>query len=68
MEENKRVRSIFLPVGVAFGLLAVAFTFEAGEVQWMWQSRPVLGLLFVVFGLSLVAVHLLHQFRASRRR
>lgn len=68
MEKNKRVRSIFLPVGIAFALLAVAFTFEAGEVQWMWQSQPLLGLLFVLFGLSFVAVHLVRQFLASRQR
>lgn len=68
METKKPVNSAFLPVGVAFGLLAGAFTFDDSGVQWMWQSQPPVSLVLALFGLSLVAVHLVRRVRTSRQR
>ena len=68
MEQSQPIRTAVLPVGIAFGLLAVACTFEAGAAQWMRQSQPLLGLVFAVLGLSLVGVHVLRRFRVSPRR
>ncbi|MGV2901323.1 hypothetical protein ACNPM4_06555 [Microbacterium sp. AGC62] len=66
MEDAKSSRSIFLPMGIALGLLSGAFTFKAGGAQWMWQSEPAIGALFALVGVSFLVVHFVRRHHRSR--
>lgn len=63
MKNTKKSRSALLPTGIALGLSAGAFAFDAAGPQWMWQSEPGIGLLLAATGLTLMSIHV-----ALRRR
>lgn len=67
MNKNKSTGSVFVPLGIAFALLACAFTLEAGAAQWMWSSEPGLGVLFAAVGLAFLTAHFIRRHRRTQR-
>ena len=63
-----RVRSPFLPVGVAMVMLSFGFTFSAGGAHWLWQSQPHSAVLLAVVGAVMIGTHVVLRVRRSSLR
>lgn len=67
-QKNTRVRSPWLPVGIAMVMLSFAFTFSTGQVQWLWQSQPHIAILVAVVGAVMIGTHIILRVRRSSSR
>lgn len=67
MKTRRSPASVFLPMAIAFGLLAVAFRFDSGSVQWFWESRPEFAALFGLVGIAFFVAYALTR-RADANR